>query len=108
MDSYGTKVPANGYLGTSTTGTVSVIDTAKPSAAVGSIPVGLHPTAMFAKDNALFVADTNGDSVSVTATKKDKVVQTIETRPWPSSKVGYAPTSIAMTDDGHLLVALGR
>ena len=35
-------------------------------------------------------------------------MQTIETRPWPSSKVGYEPTSIAMTDDGHLLVTLGR
>src|SRR5262249_36973853 len=33
MDSYGTPVPANGYLGTSTTGTVSVIDTTNPSAA---------------------------------------------------------------------------
>ena len=30
MDSYGTAVPANGYLGTSTTGAVSVIDTARP------------------------------------------------------------------------------
>ena len=49
MDSYGTQVPANGYLGTSTTGTVSVIDTANPSAAVGSIAVGLHPTAMYVK-----------------------------------------------------------
>ena len=35
-------------------------------------------------------------------------MQTIETKPWPSSDVGYAPTSIAMTDDGHLLVTLGR
>ena len=47
MGSYGTQVPANGYLGTSTTGTVSVIDPANPSAAVGSIAVGLHPTAMY-------------------------------------------------------------
>jgi YVTN family beta-propeller protein len=108
MDSYGTQVPANTYLGTSTTGTVSVIDTAKPSAAVGSITVGLHPTAMYVKDNALFVADTNSDAVSVIDTTKDQVVQTIETKPWPSSTVGYAPTSIAMTNDGHLLVTLGR
>src|SRR5262249_40895770 len=61
MGSYGTQVPANGYLGTSTTGTVSVIDTANPSAAVGSIAVGLHPTAMYVKNNALFVANTNSD-----------------------------------------------
>src|SRR5262249_38066151 len=65
MDSYGTNVPANGYLGTSTTGEVSVIDTANPSAAVGSIAVGLHPTAMYASGNAVFVANTNSDTVSI-------------------------------------------
>jgi YVTN family beta-propeller protein len=108
MDSYGTAVPANGYLGTSTTGTVSVIDTANPAAAVGSIAVGLHPTALYVKNNALFVANTNSDTVSVIDTTKDQVVQTIETRPWPSSDVGYEPDSIAMTSDGHLLVTLGR
>jgi YVTN family beta-propeller protein len=108
MGSYGTQVPADGYLGTSTTGTVSVIDTANPSAAVGSIAVGLHPTALYVSGNALFVANTNNDTVSVIDTTKEQVVQTIETKPWPSSKVGYAPTSIAMTSDGHLLVTLAR
>jgi YVTN family beta-propeller protein len=108
MGSYGTQVPANGYLGTSTTGTVSVIDTANPSAAVGSIAVGLHPTAMYVKNNALFVANAFDDTVSVVDTTTDNVVQTIETKPWPSSEVGYEPTSIAMTNDGHLLVTLGR
>jgi YVTN family beta-propeller protein len=108
MDSYGTPVPANGYLGTSTTGEVSVIDPANPSAAVGSIDVGLHPTAMYVKDNALFVANTNSDTVSVIDTTKDQVVQTIETKPWPESSVGYQPDGIAMTGDGHLLVTLGR
>jgi YVTN family beta-propeller protein len=101
---------------------VSVIDTAKPSAPVGSIDVGLHPTAMYVHENArsagkkskqspagtLFVANTNSDTISVIDTSKDKVVQTIETKPWPSSDVGYAPTSIAMTTDDHLLVTLGR
>jgi YVTN family beta-propeller protein len=108
LGSYGTQVPANGYLGTSTTGTVSVIDTANPSAAVGSIAVGLHPTAMYQSGNALFVANTNGDTVSVIDTTTDQVVQTIETRPWPSSAVGYEPDGIALTKDGHLLVTLGR
>jgi YVTN family beta-propeller protein len=108
LDSYGSAVPANGYLGTSTTGAVSVIDPANPSAPVGSIPVGLHPTAMYVKNNALFVANTNSDTVSVIDTNSDQVVQTFATQPWPSSKVGYEPTSIAMTGDGHLLVTLGR
>jgi len=121
MGSYGTQVPANGYYGTSTTGTVSVIDTANPSAPVGSIAVGLHPTAMFAQidapkagkkpkkaTGALFVANTNSDTISVINVKNDTVVQTIETRPWPSSDVGYEPTSIAMAKNNHLLVTLGR
>ena len=108
MDSYGTPVPANGYLGTSTTGEVSVIDTADPSAVVGSIAVGLHPTAMYVSGKALFVANTNSDTVSVIDTTMDKVVQTIETKPWPESSVGYQPDSIALTSDGHLLVTLGR
>ncbi len=108
MGSYGTQVPADGYLGTSSTGTVSVIDTTNPSAAVGSIAVGLHPSALHVTGNALFVANTNSDTVSVIDTTKDQVVQTIETRPWPASNVGYEPTSIAMTSGGHLLVTLGR
>jgi YVTN family beta-propeller protein len=108
MDSYGSQVPANGYLGTSATGEVSVIDTASPSAAVGSIAVGLHPTALHVSGKALFVANTNSDTVSVIDTTRNQVVQTIETRPWPESTVGYQPDGIAMTKDGHLLVTLGR
>src|SRR6201999_1157270 len=85
MGSYGSAVPANGYLGTSTTGEVSVINTGNQSAAVGSIAVGLHPTAMYATSKALFVTNTNSDTVSVIDPAKDQVVQTIETRPWPES-----------------------
>ena len=109
MDSYGSAVPADGYYGTSTTGAVSVIDTTDPAAAVGTIAVGLHPTAMYSPaKGVLFVANTNSDTVSVIDTKKDKVVQTIETKPWASSDTGYHPTSIALTADNHLLVSLGR
>ena len=108
INSYGTQVPADPVLGTSTTGTVSVIDTSHPTATVGSIDVGLHPTALYPTDNALFVANTNSDTVSVIDTTEDRVVQTIATQPWPSSTVGYEPTGIALTKDGHLLVSLGR
>jgi YVTN family beta-propeller protein len=108
INSYGSKVPADPYLGTSTTGTVSVIDTAAPSSGVRSIDVGLHPTALYAAGNALFVANTNSDTVSVVDTRKDAVVQTIATQPWPKAKVGYEPTGIALTKDGRLLVTLGR
>ncbi|RKS72442.1 YVTN family beta-propeller protein [Motilibacter peucedani] len=108
MDSYGTAVPADGDKGTSTTGIVSVIDTAAPSAAVRSIGVGLHPTAMHVAGKALFVTNTNDDTVSVVDTTKGKVVQTINAKPWAGSEVGYQPNGVTLTNDGHLLVTLGR
>jgi YVTN family beta-propeller protein len=108
MNSYGTQVPANPDTGASTTGTVSVIDTARPSAAVRSIDVGLHPTAVYAKNGTVFVTNTADNNVSVIDTRKDKVVQTIATQPWPEAKVGYEPDAVTLTDDGHLLVTLGR
>ncbi|MEV7237898.1 bifunctional YncE family protein/alkaline phosphatase family protein [Streptomyces sp. NPDC051020] len=108
MNSYGSQVPADPDTGASTTGTVSVIDLADPSAAVSSIDVGLHPTAMYAKKGAVFVTNTADDDVSVIDTAKDKVVQTIATQPWPEASVGYHPNAVTLTDDGHLLVTLGR
>jgi YVTN family beta-propeller protein len=107
INSYGTQVPASDFTGATTTGTVSVIDTANPSAAPATINVGLHPTALYAKIGALFVTDTNSDTVSVIDTSSDKVVQTISTQPWPESTVGYEPDAVTLTDDGHLLVTLG-
>ncbi|MCL2514522.1 MAG: phosphoesterase [Microbacteriaceae bacterium] len=107
MGSYGTQVPANPYLGTSTTGTVSVIDTADAQASVASIAVQLHPTAMYVDGATLYVANTNSDTVSVIDTRTNQVVQTIATQPWSGSKTGYEPTGIAMQGD-HLLVTLGR
>ncbi|MEV5537028.1 phosphoesterase [Saccharopolyspora shandongensis] len=108
MNSYGTQVPANGDTGASTTGTVSVIDVANPAATPGSIDVGLHPTALYAKNGALFVTNTASDTVSVIDMASDKVIQTIATQPWPEASVGYEPTAATLTNDGHLLVTLGR
>jgi YVTN family beta-propeller protein len=108
INSYNTQVPANPVTGATTTGTVSVINTLSPSAPVGSINVGLHPTALYAHGKVLFVANTADNNVSVIDTARGKVVQTIATRPWPEASVGYEPNAITMTKDGHLLVTLGR
>ncbi|MFI6858365.1 alkaline phosphatase family protein [Streptomyces sp. NPDC050421] len=108
VNSYNTQVPADPVTAATTTGTVSVIDLEKPAAAVRSIGVGLHPTAMYAKKGALFVTNTATNDVSVIRTADDKVVQTIATRPWPEASVGYEPDAVTLTDDGHLLVTLGR
>ncbi|MDQ0258655.1 YVTN family beta-propeller protein [Sinomonas atrocyanea] len=107
MGSYGTQVPADTTLGTSTTGTLSVIDTANAAAAPSSVDVQLHPTAMHLDGSTLYVANTNSDTVSVVDTAGNKVVQTIATQPWASSQAGYEPTGITMQGD-HLLVSLGR
>ncbi|QNS08074.1 bifunctional YncE family protein/alkaline phosphatase family protein [Streptomyces xanthii] len=108
INSYGTQVPADQRTAATTTGTVSVIDLAHPSADTASIDVGLHPTALYAKKGALFVTNTATNDVSVIDTAKDKVVQTIATQPWPEAQVGYEPDAVTLTDDGHLLVTLGR
>ncbi|GLY71573.1 alkaline phosphatase family protein [Amycolatopsis taiwanensis] len=108
MNSYNTQVPANPVTGATTTGTVSVIDLANPAAPVGSIDVGLHPTAVYAKNGAVFVTNTATNDVSVIDTANGKVVQTIATQPWPEASVGYEPDAVTLTDDGHLLVTLGR
>jgi YVTN family beta-propeller protein len=108
INSYGTDVPANPKTGASTTGTVSVIDVADASAAVGTINVGLHPTAVYASKGTVFVTNTADNEVSVIDTRRDRVVQTITTQPWPEASVGYEPNAVTLTDDGHLLVTLGR
>jgi YVTN family beta-propeller protein len=107
INSYGTQVPANPFTGASTTGTVSVIDTSNSSAPVSSISVGLHPTALYATNGAVLVANTSSNTVSVIDSRRDKVVQTIETQPWPEARIGYEPDAITLTGDGHLLVSLG-
>ncbi|MFE7413918.1 alkaline phosphatase family protein [Streptomyces laurentii] len=108
INSYNTQVPADPVTAATTTGTVSVIDLAKPDAAVGTIHVGLHPTALYARKGALFVTNTATNDVSVIDTRKNKVVQTIATQPWPEASVGYEPNAVTLTDDGRLLVTLGR
>ncbi|TCO50320.1 YVTN family beta-propeller protein [Kribbella antiqua] len=108
INSYGTQVVASQVTAATTTGTVSVIDLSNPAAAPASIDVGLHPTALYAKNGALFVTNVATNNVSVIDTKRDKVVQTIATQPWPEASVGYEPDGVTLTDDGHLLVSLGR
>lgn len=110
LDSYGTDVPADPYRGTATNGSLSVVDPtadAASPAAVRSVRVGLHPTALHAEGRVLYVANTVGDSVSVVDTARDRVVQTISTQPWRGSAIGYHPDAIEV-QRGRLLVSLGR
>ena len=56
---------------------MSVIDLSNPSATPASIAVGLHPTALSYANGAVFVANTNSDTVSVIDATTGHVVQTI-------------------------------
>ncbi|WP_017935689.1 bifunctional YncE family protein/alkaline phosphatase family protein [Nocardioides sp. Iso805N] len=116
MQSYGSTVGANGTTGSSTGGTVSVIDPTVTTGVAATITVGLHPTATYTDGKTLYVANTDDDTVSVIDPATNAVVQTISTQPWVNASdggknrgtaVGYEPDSIDL-QNGHLLVSLGR
>ena len=102
-----TPVVADRVTGAATSGTVSVVD---PVAGrqTASIAVGLQPTALKVSGSTLFVANSNGDSVSIIDTAGRKVTQTFNVAPLPGSTVGSNPNAIEMTDGKHLLVSIGR
>lgn len=103
----GTPVVSSPVTGAATTGTVSVVNltTGKQEK---EISVGLEPTALYKSGSALFVANSNDDSISVIDTQTDKVVQTASTNPLPGAKVGSYANAISMSDPEHVLVSIGR
>ena len=103
----GTPIVANRSTGGGITGTVSVIDLSSQTQ-TKSIPVGLQPTAMYLHGSALFVANSNDDSVSVIDTDTQSVVQTVKTNPVPGARVGSYANAITMPDSGHVLISIGR
>ncbi len=106
-NSDGTPIVANPVTAAPTTGTVSVVNTTTDS--VGTIDVGLEPTAEYlASDGTLMVANSDDDSVSLIDTSNDQVTQTISTNPVPGATVGSYPNAITMPDSSHILVSIGR
>jgi YVTN family beta-propeller protein len=103
----GTAVPASPVTGAADSGTVSVVNL-ETEAEEGEIPVGLQPTALYRDGEALFVANSNDDSLSLINTKTNKVVQTVSTNPLPGAKVGSYANAISMPDPNHVLVSIGR
>jgi YVTN family beta-propeller protein len=74
--SNGTPVLAAFPTGSTSTGTVSVVDLGSFKV-TATIPTELHPTGMAIWGTKLLVANTYSDSISVIDTKTNKVVQTI-------------------------------
>jgi len=90
-------------------GTVSRIDLVTGEV-TATVVVGRHPTGV-AWDTVrgrLYVADGNGDAVSVVDTRRARSLGTIQVAPFVERKVGLAPTAVALSPDGGTLyVALG-
>ena len=103
----GTAIVASKVTGAATTGTVSVVNLTTGQE-TREIPVGLEPTALFLHGSALFVANSNDDSMSVINTATNTVAQTVSTNPVPGASVGSYANAITMPDSGHLLVSIGR
>jgi YVTN family beta-propeller protein len=103
----GTPIVSSPVTGAATTGTVSVVNltTGKQEQ---EIPVGLEPTALYQSGPALFVANSNDDSISVIDTATNAVVQTTSTNPLPGAQVGSYANAITMPDPEHVLVSIGR
>ena len=102
----GTPIVSNPSTGGAITGTVSVVNltTGKEK----QIPVGLQPTALYQDGDALFVANSNDDSMSVIDEGDNSVTQTVHTNPVPGARVGSYANAISMSDPNHVLVSIGR
>nr|MBA3320848.1 bifunctional YncE family protein/alkaline phosphatase family protein [Pyrinomonadaceae bacterium] len=90
---------------------VAAIKFRKAGALVKFIPVGRHPTEMiFNHDNTrLYVANSDGDSVSVLDTTGDQELERISVRLSEDSLIGHSPEGLALsTDGGTLYVANAR
>ncbi len=106
----GTPIVADRSTGAATTGDVSVVDLTTPTtgAETREIPTGLEPTALYQSGSALFVANSNDDSVSVIDEATNTVAQTVNVNPVPGATVGSYPNAITMPDANDVLVSIGR
>jgi len=77
INSAGTEIVADPFVGAAITGTVSVVDLASMKV-TATIPTDLHPTGMALYGQKLLVANTYSDTISVINTANNKVVRTID------------------------------
>lgn len=103
----GTPIVSSPVTGAAITGTVSVVNLATDTE-VKEIPVGLQPTALYQDGSALFVANSNDDSMSVINEQTNSVAQTVDSNPVPGATVGSYANAISMSDPNHILVSIGR
>lgn len=99
--SAGTPIVANKVNGSTTTGTVSVVNLNQMKVVNTIDTGGLHPTGMATFGDALLVANTYSDTISVIDMATNKVMRTINLAlpiraPDQTAAYGAAPVSIAV------------
>jgi YVTN family beta-propeller protein len=100
INSAGTEIVADAFVGAAITGTVSVVDLGSMTV-TDTISTGLHPTGMAFWGKYLLVANTYSDTISVIDTTKNKLAWTINLAlpigvPGSGAAYGAAPNSIAV------------
>jgi len=109
VNSAGTEIVADPFVGAAITGTVSVVDLSSMTV-TDTISTGLHPTGMAFWNGNLLVANTYSDTISVINTATNTLTGTIDLAlpigvPGQGPAYGAAPNSIAV-DGSTAYVAL--
>lgn len=105
--SYDSTVVADRRDGRADSGTVSEVDLST-HAVVRSYDVGLDPSALMVHGTDVLVTNSSDDTVSVLDTITGEVARTFNVNPIPGQPYGSSPNALAMIDDAHLAVSLGR
>jgi len=100
VNSAGTEIVADPFVGAAITGTVSVVDLGSLTV-TDTIQTGLHPTGLAFWGNNLLVANAYSDTISVINTATNTVTRTIDLAlpigvPGQGPAYGAAPVSIAV------------
>jgi len=105
--SYNSPVVVEQQNGRASTGSVAKVSLAEHRV-VGAYQVGLDPSALLAVGTDVLVTNSSDDTVSVIDTAAGEVARTFNVNPLPGQPYGSSPNALAMIDDEHLAVSLGR
>ena len=104
-NSLGTHETQKVYVSCWATASVAVVDALDASKAVKFIAAGRHPTAMILNEagTRLYVANSDGDSVTVIDTSQDRAIETISVRLAEKALPGGSPEGLALSAGGETL-----
>ena len=105
--SYNSRTVADKRDGRADSGTVSEIDL-DSNKVVHTYEVGLGPSSLMVHGTDVLVTNSSDDTVSVLDTAKAEVARTFNVNPLPGQPFGSSPNALAMIDENHLAVSLGR